>query len=172
MNKIVLSRIGVVFLFLLTVFPASIARTATPRNSWRGITPLRSSAADVAQIVGTEPDAADAQVSGPFQVEGGEVTFSYLTPSLAKLYKAPRQMVGKVFTIYFKPGQPLLQADLKLTRDFKRCVEELSKSQYYLVSEAGIAYQFPRNSDQVDLIIYQPSRAEIRRLSVSAECVF
>ncbi|HXG63791.1 MAG TPA: hypothetical protein VNO70_01715 [Blastocatellia bacterium] len=172
MHVTLLSRISVALLFLFLVFSTSTARPGAARNSWRGITPLRSSAADVAQAIGIEPDTPDAQVGGPYQVEGGEVTFSYLTPSLAKIYRAPRHMVGKVFTIYFKPSQPIPQAELKLTRDFKRCVEEFGKSQYYLVSDAGIAYQFPRNSDQVDTIIYQPTRAEIRRLAVNAECVF
>ena len=36
----------------------------------------------------------------------------------------------------------------------------------------GLAYLFRRNNDEVETIIYQPSRAEVRRLAVNAECVF
>jgi hypothetical protein len=142
------------------------------KNSWRGITPLRSSATHVARVLGLGTETSEALLSGPFRVEGGEVTFSYLTPALAKTYRAPRSMVGKVFTIYFTPGAPLSKSDLKLARDFKRCVEQLSPSFYYLVSDAGIAYRLRRVDDQVETVIYQPARAEIRSLAVSTECVF
>jgi hypothetical protein len=93
-------------------------------NSWRGITPLRSTSADVARIIGIDEEPNAAPSSGPFKVEGGEVTFSYLTPSLAKIYRAPGSMIGKVFTIYFKPSQPMTRADLALGAGFKRCTEE------------------------------------------------
>src|ERR1044072_3990770 len=90
------------------------------RNSWRGITPLQSSAADVARVIGLDSDLTEAPVSGPFKVEGGEVTFSFLTPSVAKIYRAPRSMFGKVFTIYFKPDDSMTRADLKLAASFKQ----------------------------------------------------
>ena len=141
-------------------------------NSWRGITPLRSSAADVAKIIGIDEEPNLALSSGPFKVEGGAVTFSYLTPSLAKIYRAPASMVGKVFTIYFKPSEPLSRSDLNLSAGFKRCTEERDRSFYYFVSDAGLAYQFNRNGDTLETKIYQPSRAEVRRLAVSTECVF
>ncbi len=145
---------------------------AAAKNTWRGITPLRSSSADVARLLGTDPDSPDGMLSGPFAVEGGEVTFSYLTPSLAKIYRAPRSMVGKVFTIYFQPTETARRDAIKLTREFKRCTEQMSKQYYYFVSDAGLAYQFQRKSDLLETIIYQPSRAEIRRLAVNTECVF
>jgi hypothetical protein len=100
------------------------------------------------------------------------VTFSYLTPSLAKIYRAPASMVGKVFTIYFKPSQPMSRMDLNLGAGFKRCTEERDRSSYYFVSDAGMAYQFNRSNDALETIIYQPSRAEVRRLAVNTECVF
>ena len=142
------------------------------RNSWRGITPLRSSAADVVRVIGAESDSTADMPVGPFKVEGGEVTFSYLTPSLAKIYRAPRAMVGKVFTIYFKPYQPMTRADLALGAGFKRCQEEREKSYYYFVSSAGLAYQLVRSNDRLETIIYQPSSAEVRSLAVNTECVF
>ena len=141
-------------------------------NSWRGITPLRSSAADVARIIGIDEEPNSASSSGPFKVEGGEVTFSYLTPSLAKIYRAPGSMIGKVFTIYFKPSQLTNRADLALGAGFKRCTEERDRNFYYLVSDVGVAHQFRRNSDSLETTIYQPSRAEVRRLAVNTECVF
>jgi hypothetical protein len=142
------------------------------KNSWRGITPLQTSAAEVARQLGVEPGPADDSSLGPVQVDGGEVTVTYLTTGLAKIYRAPRSMVGKVFTIYFKPSQPVPRSEIKLSAGFKRCSEEGEKVYYYFVSEAGLAYQLHRASDSVETIIYQPSRAETRRLAVNTECVF
>jgi hypothetical protein len=150
---------------------AGIAPGAEPRNAWRGIVPLRSSPADIERVLGFEPDSADATSSGPHDVDGGEVTFYFLTPSLTKIYRAPRSFSGKVFTIYFKPSEPPSKDSLKLP-GFRRCVEQMSTSHYYLVSDAGIAYQFGRHSNQLETIIYQPSRAQVRSLAVNTECVF
>jgi len=147
-------------------------RAAAVKNSWRGITPLQSSAADVARVIGLNTDLTEAAVSGPFKVEGGEVTFSFLTPGVAKAYRAPRSMFGKVFTIYFKPDDSMTRADLKLAASFKQCVEQLIRTYYYLVNEAGVAYRLRREDDAVETIIYQPSRDEVRRLAVNTECVF
>ena len=144
----------------------------TTKNSWRGITPLHSSAEDVARLIGAESDSSEAMMSGPFRVEGGEVTFSYLTTSQAKIYRAPRSMIGKVFTVYFKPSEPMTRADVALAPGFKRCVEERDRTFYYYISDAGVAYRFLRNSDVLDTIIYQPSRVEVRNLAVNTECVF
>lgn len=158
---------------LMLVAPSHIAgREPIAKNSWRGITPLRSSVEDVARAIGAELESADAMLSGPYKVEGGEVTFSYLTPSIAKIYRAPRSMVGKVFTIYFKPGEAMSRADLALGPGFKRCVEENDRTIYYFVSDAGVAYRLRRDSDTVETVIYQPSRVEVRSLAVVTECVF
>ncbi|HKS42732.1 MAG TPA: hypothetical protein VJX74_19125 [Blastocatellia bacterium] len=148
------------------------ARAAVVKNSWRGITPLQSSMSEVAEVIGLNSDLTEANLSGPFKVEGGEVTFSFLTTSLAKMYRAPRSMIGKVFTIYFKPDEVITRADLKLTPSFRQCVEQQTRGYYYLVNDVGVAYLFRRNNDEVETIIYQPSRAEVRRLAVNAECVF
>jgi hypothetical protein len=158
---------------LMLVVPSRMAASEPiAKNSWRGITPLRSSGEDVARAIGAELESADAMLSGPYKVEGGEVTFSYLTPSIAKIYRAPRSMVGKVFTIYFKPGEPMSRSDLPLGPGFKRCFEENDRSVYYYVSDAGVAYRLRRDSDRVETVIYQPSRVEVRSLSVVTECVF
>jgi hypothetical protein len=114
----------------------------------------------------------EAPVSGPFKVEGGEVTFSFLTQSVAKIYRAPRALVGKVFTIYFKPDDQMTRDNLRLAPGFKQCVEQQTRVYYYLVNEAGVAYQFRRDDNAVETIIYQPTRAEVRRLAVNTECVF
>jgi len=99
----ILSRsVAAAGLLMLLVSSQMAASEPIAKNSWRGITPLHSSSEDVARTIGTEADSAEAMLSGPYKVEGGEVTFSYLTASLAKIYRAPRSMVGKVFTIYFK----------------------------------------------------------------------
>ncbi|MFY9553172.1 MAG: hypothetical protein WAV47_00485 [Blastocatellia bacterium] len=169
--KIALSITVAAFLPMI-VCSAAANSTPAARNSWRGITPLRSSAEDVARLIGVEADSSEAMISGPFKVEGGEVTFSYVTMSLAKIYHAPRSMVGKVFTIYFKPDDPLSRADLTLATGFKRCVETRDRTFYYFVSEGGLAYRFSHESDRVETIIYQPSRAEVRSLAVNTECVF
>ena len=162
----------VVGLVLLLVPSRGENVTTVARNSWRGLTPLRSSAEDVAKTIGVEVDATEAMLSGPYKVEGGEVTFSYLTASLAKIYRAPRSMVGKVFTIYFKPADPMSRGDLALSTGFKRCVEERDRVFYYFVSDAGVAYRLLRDSDRVETIIYQPSRVEVKSLAVNTDCVF
>ena len=41
-----------------------------------------------------------------------------------------------------------------------------------LVNDAGLAYQLRRAGDTLETIIYQPSRAEVRRLAVNTACVF
>jgi hypothetical protein len=177
-NRINLVRFWAIGALALLMFSAQVTRadktaTATAfRNSWRGITPLRSGAQEVADAVGIELESAEDAPAGPFQVGDGEVSFSYITPSLAKVYRAPRSMVGKVFTIYFKPASTLSRTEIKLAPTFKRCTEELGRSYYYFVSEAGIAYQFRRKDDALEAIIYQPTRAEARRLAVNTECVF
>jgi hypothetical protein len=162
----------IVMLLSVGFTQAAVPARSVIKNSWRGITPLRSSAADVARELGVDAEDAQGPLSGPFAVEGGEVTFSYLTQSLVSIYRAPRSMVGKVFTIYFKPHGQLSRDELKLPMGFKRCVEELDRTYYYFVSEAGMAYQLSRTSDRLEAIIYQPSRAEVRRLAVNTTCVF
>jgi hypothetical protein len=144
----------------------------TAKNSWRGITPLQSTPADVARALSLEQEANEGNMDGPFKVEGGEVTFSYLSPSLAKIYRAPASMTGKVFSIYFKPSDALSRQDLKLASEFKRCVEDMDKTFYYFVSDAGLVYQLLRSNDHLETIIYQPSRAQVRRLAVNTGCVF
>lgn len=152
---------------------ASRLDTKVPaRNSWQGITPLRSSTLDVARMMGLESDSPEGSLVGPFKVEDGEVTFSYLTSSLAKIYRAPATLTNKVFTIYLKPAATLYRTDLKLDRSFKPCVEDGIKGIYYLVNDAGVAYQIKRSTETVETIIYQPSRAEVRRFAVNTECVF
>ena len=151
--------------------PLSVA-PPEPRNSWHGIVPLQSSPDDVARVLGIEPESSGAASSGPHRVEGGEVTFNFLTSSLAKIYRAPRSMVGKVFTIYFKPGRPSSKDELKLSPGFRRCVEQFATTAYYLVNDAGLAYQFHQGNDQLETVIYQPSRAQVRSLAVNTECVF
>jgi hypothetical protein len=162
-------------MILLLVVPASqSAKTgaAATKNSWRGITPLQTSAGEVSRLLGVEPGPDDDSSLGPIKVDGGEVTFTYVTTGLAKIYRAPKSMIGKVFTIYFKPSQPVPRSGIRLSSGFKRCNEEDQKVYYYFVSDAGVAYQLHRTSDSVETIIYQPSRAEIRRLAVNTECVF
>ena len=149
-----------------------VTSSAVSRNAWRGLTPLRSTVTDIAQMFGEPQSSPDASLIGPYRVEDGEVSFTYLTPSLAKLYRAPASMTNKLFTIYFKPAAPLFRADVQLDRSFKRCAEDGIKGRYYLISDAGVAYQIAEDSERVETIIYQPSRPEVRRLAVSTECVF
>lgn len=173
LDRIKLARAGVVLGLLAMWIPLPLVSSgAAVKNSWRGITPLHSSAEDVARLIGAEPDSTESVLSGPFKVDGGEVTFSYLTTSLAKIYHAPRSMVGKVFTVYFKPSYPVTRTDVTLAAGFKRCVEDRDRTFYYFVNEAGIAYRFLRDGDRLETIIYQPSRAEVRNLAVNTECVF
>ncbi|HJQ68556.1 MAG TPA: hypothetical protein VKA70_06275 [Blastocatellia bacterium] len=89
---------------------------------------MRSSADDVSRVLGVEPGPDEGTLIGPIKVDGGEVTFTYLTNSLAKIYRAPKSMVGKVFTIYFKPSQPVPRSEIKLSRSFKQCNEEYQKA--------------------------------------------
>ena len=141
------------------------------KNSWQGITPLRSTTTDVARMLGFDANSPEGSLLGPFRVEDGEVSFSYLTPSLAKLYRAPASMTNKVFAIYVKPAATLYRSDLKLA-GFKECREDGIKGTYYMVNDAGLAYQFKSGANIVERIVYQPSRAEVRRLAVNTECVF
>jgi len=171
-NKFLSRSVAAVGLLMLLVSSQTVASEPIAKSSWRGITPLHSSSEDVARTIGTEADSAEVMLSGPYKVEGGEVTFSYLTASLAKIYRAPRSMVGKVFTIYFKPNAPMSRGDLPLGPAFKRCVEERDRIFYYFVSDAGVAYRLLREGDRVETIIYQPSRVEVRSLAVNTECVF
>lgn len=149
-----------------------VATETISKNSWRGITPLRSTAEDVARELGLTDNASEGLVDGPFTVEDGEVSFSYLTPSLVKLYRAPSSMAGKVFTIYFKPSETKSLEDLKLSREYRRCAEQMDKYTYYFVSDAGVAYQIRRGSDRLEMIVYQPSRAQVQRLAVNTGCIF
>lgn len=174
MRERIVRSAGLIAVVLFLLLAPSRGETAgsVARNSWRGITPLHSSAEDVAKTIGVEVETTEAMLSGPYKVEGGEVTFSYLTTSLAKIYRAPRSMVGKVFTIYFKPSDPMSRVDLALSTGFKRCVEERDRVFYYFVSDAGVAYRLLRDNDRVETIIYQPSRVEVRSLAVNTDCVF
>lgn len=165
--------LGLLLGLLVMWTPLSLTSAGSAaKNSWRGITPLHSSAQDVARLIGAEADSTESLSSGPFKVDGGEVTFSYLTTSLARLYRAPRWMAGKVFTVSFKPDDPQTRDELTLGAGFKRCVEDRDRTFYYFVSDAGVAYRFLRDGDRLDAIIYQPSRAEVRSLAVNTQCVF
>jgi hypothetical protein len=143
------------------------------KNSWRGLTPLKSTGADVTQLLGSSLTKQDPYPLGPFKVEGGEATFSYVTPTLAELYHAPASMVGKVFTVYFKLDPPLRIADPDSMRGFKRCAEEMDKRYYYYISpDRSFAYQVSAGTNEVEDEIYQPRHAEIEKLRVSTTCVF
>jgi hypothetical protein len=168
---------GAMAMFALAVAPGGqssrfAGAPGAARNSWNGITPLKSSSEDVARVLGRDAGSGEADSAGPYPVEGGEVTFSYLTASLAKIYRAPGSMVGKVFTVYFKPASALSRDQVNLGAGFKRCVDEMDRRYYYFVSEEGLAYQVLKRSDQIEVVIYQPSKAEIRRLAVNTACVF
>jgi len=183
-NRFMLASLMAISGLLFTITPAQSGRTQAltrnmpargsmiVKNSWHGITPLQSSTQDVERVIGVDVDLNDATVGGPFKVEDGEVTFSFLTPSLAKIYRAPRTLIGKVFTIYVKPNDPMTRAELKLGPGFRQCKEQQVKGYYYLVNDAGVAYRIRHDDDSVEAIIYQPSRAEVRRLAVNTECVF
>src|SRR5438132_11747397 len=134
LNRMKSIRAGAILGLVAMWLPLPLINSGTAvKNSWRGITPLHSSAADVSRLIGAERDSSEAMLSGPFKVDGGEVTFSYLTTSLAKIYRAPRSMVGKVFTVYFKPSYATTRADVTMGPGFKRCVEERDRTFYYFV---------------------------------------
>jgi hypothetical protein len=179
----VLARCGVLLILAATAF-LSIAtgdggRRGAPgaatsgRNSWRGIVPLQSTAADVAKVLAFAPGAQVAESDGPFKVDGGEVTFYYMTADHAKLYHAPPAMVGRVFSIYFKRNPPLERVETLPAKGFKRCLDDMDKRYYYQVSlDGGLAYQVRRNTDEIEYEIYQPLHAEIQKLRLNAACVF
>jgi hypothetical protein len=151
---------------------ASVA-TAPGKNSWRGIVPLQSTSADVARLLSIAPDSSVPESAGPFRVDGGEVTFYYLTADQARLYHAPSAMIGKVFSIYFKRNPPLERAGSLPVRAFKRCLDDMDKRYYYEVSlDGGLAYQVRRGTDEIEYEIYQPVRADIQKLRLNAACVF
>jgi hypothetical protein len=174
MAKLLLTLIGLMMITpAMARVPAEVKSSAGAiKNSWRGVTPLRSSVEDVARALGEGAEVTEGNVSGPYKVEGGEVTISFLTESIAKVYRAPRSMVGKVLTVYFRPDAPVTRAELSLSRAFRTCKESLARSSYYLVSDAGLAYELRTSDNRVETIIYQPTRAEIQRLWVNSECVF
>src|SRR5262245_10315173 len=136
-------------LTLVVSIPATARRRVpdySPKNSWKGITPLRSSVDDVARFVGIEPSELNLESNNSFKVEGGEVAFSFISANLAKVYRAPRSLVGKVFTIYFTPAVSPDLAEIGAARGFKRCTEKFSGDHYYLVSDDGVAYQLRNGS--------------------------
>ena len=146
---------------------------AGSKNSWRGIVPLQSTSADVARVLSVTPDSQVADSHGPYKVDGGEVTFYYMTADQAKLYHAPASMVGRVFSIYFRRNPPLERADTLPARGFKRCVDDMDKRYYYQVSlDGGLAYQVRRTTDEIEYEVYQPFHADIQKLRLNAACVF
>ena len=173
---VVVVVVAIAFLSIATVERGS--RGATPaaaaaRNSWRGIVPLQSTAADVARLLSVAADSHVAESDGPFKVDGGEVTFYYLTADQARLYRAPFSMVGKVFSIYFKRNPPLERANSLAAKGFKRCLDDMDKRYYYNVSlDGGLAYQVRRSTDEIEYEIYQPLRADIQKLRLNTVCVF
>jgi len=149
------------------------AAPAAGRNSWRGIIPLQSTAADVARLLSITAGSSAAESDGPFKVDGGEVTFYYVTADQARLYHAPPSMVGRVFSIYFKRNPPLDRVQTLPSKAFKRCFDDMDKRYYYEVSiDGGLAYQIRRNTDEIEFEIYQPMRAEIQKLKLNTACVF
>jgi len=150
-----------------------VAAGASGRNAWRGIVPLQSTAADVARLLSISAESHVAESDGPFKVDGGEVTFYYMTADHAKLYHAPTAMVGRVFSIYFKPNPPLARVETIPARGFKRCLDDMDKRYYYEVSlDGGLAYQIRRNTDEIEFEIYQPFHADIQKLKLNTACVF
>jgi hypothetical protein len=151
----------------------SAAAAPAGRNSWRGIVPLQSTAADVARVLSIAAGQVVAESDGPFKVDGGEVTFYYLTADQARLYRAPSTMVGRVFSIYFKRNPPLERVDSLPAKGFKRCLDDMDKRYYYQVSlDGGLAYQVRRGTDEIEYEIYQPVRADIQKLKLNTACVF
>jgi hypothetical protein len=178
-----LARCGVLLLFAVTAFSSitigdggrrgSSAAAPSGRNAWRGIVPLQSTAADVGKLLAFVPSSQVAESDGPFKVDGGEVTFYYMTADHARLYHAPVTMVGRVFSIYFKRNPPLDRVATLPARGFKRCLDDMDKRYYYQVSlDGGLAYQVRRNTDEIEYEIYQPLHAEIQKLRLNAACVF
>lgn len=151
----------------------TISAATARENSWHGITPLLSSSVDVASTLSVTPAEPEAESSGPYRIDDGEVTFSYVTPNQAKIYHAPQSMVGKVFTIYFRPNPPLKPADSIDVRRFRKCVDRLDPRYYYLVShDRGLAYQIKKATSEIEVVIYQPVEEQILKLKVDTTCVF
>src|SRR5262249_9841681 len=149
------------------------AAPAAGRNSWRGIIPLQSTAADVARLLSIAGSSSVPASDGPFKVDGGEVTFYYVTADQARLYHAPPSMIGRVFSIYFKRNPPLERVETLPARTFKRCFDDMEKRYYYEVSIDGeLAYQVRRSTDEIEFEIYQPVRADIQKLRLNTACVF
>ncbi|HYL97708.1 MAG TPA: hypothetical protein VEZ90_02050 [Blastocatellia bacterium] len=152
---------------------SAIRSTSIRTNSWHGITPLVSSSADVAALLSAPQVAPGVESSGPYRADGGEVTFSYVTPNEAKIYHAPDSLIGKVFTIYFRPDPPLKPASSIATGQFKRCDDKFDVRYYYYVSrDRGLAYQIRKSTNEAEVVIYQPLHSEIMRLKVDTTCVF
>lgn len=109
--------------------------STTPAKEWRGITPLRSTRADVERLLGPpEPGSGSVYVT-----EGERVSVTYARRACDYGWRVP---LDTVISFFVHPMKPLKLSDLKLDakRYERRRDSHVETIHYYIDLEAGINY--------------------------------
>jgi hypothetical protein len=145
-----------ILLYLFIFFASTIHQ---PANCWHGITPLRSTRADVEKLLGTPTPYSKALYAADYRTKNERVSILYSTgpcdvePSHG--WNVPR---GMVISIAVEPNVKPKFADLKLDeRKYdKRRDPEILHVVYYTNEKDGVSIEVDMNEGVVNTFRYSP----------------
>lgn len=124
--------------FVLSVFLLFMCLTSTQSNSWRGITPLRSTCEDVKKIL--QVDTCSLPKAN-YTVPGFRVTIEFGNDDCGKSPRSWRVPKGTVLALIVSPEQTMTVSQLGLSRFKKREGEEIVGLEQYDNDEEGISVE-------------------------------
>lgn len=137
----------------------TLASPPPPAKEWRGITPLRSTRADVERLLGRP----ESESGGTYATEGERVLVTYSRRPCDHGWRVP---VDTVISFFVHPKKPPKFSDLKLDvkRYERRRDYHVETIHYYIDPEAGINYTVESPGDLVTGVeYYAPLRDEALR---------
>ena len=127
---------------------------ATPAKEWRGITPLRSTRAEVERLLGPpEPASVYSESGSVYVTEGERVSIIYSRRPCDYGWRVPLDIV---ISIFVRPKKPPKLSDLKLDekRYERRRDYNVETIRYYIDPGAGINYTVESPGDVVTAVEY------------------
>ena len=122
-----------------------------PAKEWRGITPLRSTRADVERLLGPP----ESESGGVYATEGERVSVTYSRRPCDHGWRVPPDTV---ISFFVHPKTPPKLSDLKLDEKKyeRRRSYHVETVRYYIDLEAGVNYTVESPGDLVTGVEYYP----------------
>ena len=129
----------------------TLASPPPPAKGWRGITPLRSTRADVERLLGP-PESGSGSA---YATEGERVSITYSSRPCDYGWRVPPDTVISFF-VYPKKPPKLSDLNLDEKKYERRRSYHVETTHYYIDLEAGINYTVESPGDRVTGVEYYP----------------